>query len=301
MIAEDVKESENETENYFVSMTDMMVGVLFIFIILLMVFALNFRKSTDVSEDQLRELRRQHAIAEDVRRQLTTLQERIDAATAKLTDAAGRRHELLQEISGQLKSQGLDVIVDDANGVLRLTEQAVFFDPDQPIWKASDTRTQSNIGKIARVLALVLPDYTACRASVCRTDGRSTVETVFIEGHTDVSGTDDRNWHLSTERATNTYRLLVSNEAGLPLLRNSKGGQVLGVSGYAAGRPIDPANTAAAKARNRRIDLRFSMDIDDRNMLEEISRVTERMRVEIGRMNSAADAPLVPAPGVGTP
>ena len=30
-------------ENYFVSMTDMMVGMLFLFIILLMVFALNYR------------------------------------------------------------------------------------------------------------------------------------------------------------------------------------------------------------------------------------------------------------------
>ncbi|SDR53915.1 Flagellar motor protein MotB [Rhizobiales bacterium GAS113] len=290
MIAEDTSEADSETENYFVSMTDMMVGVLFIFIILLMVFALNFRTSTDTSEDQIKELRRQHVIAEDVQRQLATLQARIDAATVRLADAAARRRELLQAISGQLKTQGLDVIVDDANGVIRLTEHAVRFDSDKSIWDPKDTNTQANVEKIARVLFAVLPDYTACRGNVCRDDGRSTVETVFIEGHTDSSGTDDRNWQLATERATNTYRHMVAKQAGLPVLRNRKGGQVLAVSGYAAGRPIDPAATDPARARNRRIDLRFSMDIDDRAMLDEISLVTDRMRVEIGRMGAVAGA-----------
>jgi hypothetical protein len=46
-----------EGENYFISMTDMMVGVLFIFIIMLMVFALEFRTTTDTSEDALRKAR----------------------------------------------------------------------------------------------------------------------------------------------------------------------------------------------------------------------------------------------------
>jgi hypothetical protein len=36
-----------EEENYFVSMTDMMVGMLFIFIILLMFYVIQFRKETD--------------------------------------------------------------------------------------------------------------------------------------------------------------------------------------------------------------------------------------------------------------
>ncbi len=41
-------EAGAEEENYFVSMTDMMVGILFIFIIMLMMFALNFRQQADV-------------------------------------------------------------------------------------------------------------------------------------------------------------------------------------------------------------------------------------------------------------
>ena len=36
-----------EEESYFVSMTDMMVGLLFIFILMLMYFALQYQKTTE--------------------------------------------------------------------------------------------------------------------------------------------------------------------------------------------------------------------------------------------------------------
>ena len=39
--------SEEEEESYFISMADMMVGLLFVFIILLLYFALQFRQTTD--------------------------------------------------------------------------------------------------------------------------------------------------------------------------------------------------------------------------------------------------------------
>src|SRR5215471_10412336 len=44
-------QDHGEGENYFVSMTDMMVGMLFVFIILLMSFALLFRQQTDVTNE----------------------------------------------------------------------------------------------------------------------------------------------------------------------------------------------------------------------------------------------------------
>ena len=43
-----------EGENYFIAMTDMMVGILFIFILMLMAFALDFRSTTDVQENALK-------------------------------------------------------------------------------------------------------------------------------------------------------------------------------------------------------------------------------------------------------
>jgi chemotaxis protein MotB len=44
-----------EKESYFVSMTDLMVGLLFIFIIMLMVFALQYREAerTNIEAEQV--------------------------------------------------------------------------------------------------------------------------------------------------------------------------------------------------------------------------------------------------------
>ena len=47
MILDEAHEVEVDEENYFVSMTDMMVGLVFIFIIMLMYFALQFQDITD--------------------------------------------------------------------------------------------------------------------------------------------------------------------------------------------------------------------------------------------------------------
>ena len=75
----------HEEESYFVSMTDMMVGLLFIFIIMLMYFALQYQSTT---------------------KRLTTAQE--------------TRKEIVAEIQRTLKAEEFDVTVDPRSEVLRL-------------------------------------------------------------------------------------------------------------------------------------------------------------------------------------
>jgi flagellar motor protein MotB len=110
------------------------------------------------------------------------------------------------------------------------------------------------------------------------------VETVFIEGHTDQSGGDERNWALSTERAVNTYRELTQASANLRALRNHRGEEILSVSGYSSTRHIDPGRNATAYQRNRRIDLRFVMEIDSSAGLHEIQGLIGDMRREIEKL-----------------
>ena len=70
---------DGDRENYFVSMTDMMVGMLFIFIILLMSFALAFRQQTDVQVDKTKEQTDKIKIAVDVGQKLDELENSIRA------------------------------------------------------------------------------------------------------------------------------------------------------------------------------------------------------------------------------
>lgn len=73
-----------------------------------------------------------------------------------------------------------------------------------------------------------------------------------IDGHTDkrpiTSGRYPSNWELSTARAISVLRTLAAN--GVPKER-------LAAAGFGEFQPLDAADTEAAYARNRRIELRF--------------------------------------------
>ena len=286
MIADESASTAEEGENYFVSMTDMMVGVLFIFIIMLMVFALDFRTKTDVKDNAI-------DVAREVARKLEDLQQDVKAQISSMDRSQDTRRKLLATLKTQLEADGMDVKIDEANGVLRLTEDAVRFDASQSVLL---DRAKINVGRIARVLEKVIPAYVACRSfagqNKCRTDVDSSIETVFIEGHTDSTGArglDDRsNWQLSAERSVNTYREIVTVAPALRSLRNTRNEEIISVSGYASTRPIDPNENREAWAKNRRIDLRFVMEVDSRQRLKQIINLTDAMKFEIDRLVTAS-------------
>jgi len=272
-------QDHGEGENYFVSMTDMMVGMLFIFIILLMSFAFLFRQQTDATR-ATQTSKIEHA--DEIEWRLERIEERIRQQIEEIRQATLLRQKLLREIDALLRQEKLIVQVDESNGVLHLTEDAIRFRQNDA--NLSDVARQ-NVGKIARVLARVLPAYVFCPKglsdAVCQNHTNASVETVFIEGHTDTVGPDDQNWVLSAQRAASTYRELTTVSRELRQIRNRNDQEILSISGYSSTRPIDPASNTAAWAKNRRIDLRFVMDTDVATGLEEMQGLLGRMRTAI--------------------
>ena len=88
----------DQDESYFVSMTDLMVGMLFIFIIMLMAFALNYREAQQTQAD----------------------------INEELTGARKARDRMLEDIRKVLHEQGVRVEIDRENGVLRLGADLLF-------------------------------------------------------------------------------------------------------------------------------------------------------------------------------
>lgn len=287
-------EAEEAEENYFVSMTDMMVGILFIFIIMLMVFALQFQEQTDTSETQIEEVLKR---VEEVANQLKILRDEIDTELASLNQSQRERTELLNDLKDELKEVGLEVQIDPENGVLRLTDNAIRFDSDRSNLNAA---AASNVAKLAQVLQRVLPRYvSSCdelEAPECIGVSRSTstIDTVFIEGHTDMTGTDERNWALSTERAVSTYREITTVQPGLRHMKNRGEKEILSVSGYSSTRPIPETKGEAETddvrsdrlAGNRRIDMRFVMEVDNSVRLNEVLKLTDAMEEQIEILRS---------------
>lgn len=245
MIYEDVHEPVAEEENYFVSMTDLMVGLVFIFIILLMYFALQFQKVTE-----------------------------------ELTGANQTRTEILEQLQATLKGKGVPVIIDRENGILRLPD-SILFDSGQSQLKPEG---RVNVGYLADALHDVLPCYTTGlkRSSSCPSK-KHQIESVYVEGHTDSdryggNGALKDNWDLSVVRATNTFRALTELQPDLVQLCSPKRTRcepILSVSGYGPQRPVPETSGTEEdkKKQNRRIDLRLIMMAPDsgetRQVLEE--------------------------------
>lgn len=235
MILEEAQELLEEEENYFVSMTDLMVGLVFVFIILLMYFALQFQ---DVTEE--------------------------------LTGANKTRTEILEQLQRKLKEQGVPVIIDRENGVLRLPD-SVLFDSGQSALKAQG---RANVEHLAAALFDILPCYSdGVRAGKKCPPRKHKLESVYIEGHTDSDrfsgggGLKD-NWDLSVVRATNTYRTLIEFQSGLSNLcarKQNRCEPILSVSGYGPQRPVPDGKGSELerKQQNRRIDLRLIMMTPD--------------------------------------
>lgn len=83
--------------------------------------------------------------------------------------------------------------------------------------------------------------------------------TVLVEGHTDVdayrgSGQIKDNWDLSVMRSTSVVKIMLENSKLDPT--------VLTAAGRGEFMPLDPAKTAEAKAKNRRIEIILTPNLD---------------------------------------
>lgn len=186
-------------------------------------------------------------------------------ATAQLSENQSKRAEILMAMQRELKEKNVDAIIDIEHGVLRLPE-GVLFDTGEARLKESGITTAGILGP---VLANVLnrPEFI------------DTVDTIFIEGHTDDlpihTAQFSSNWELSAQRAINTFHALTDAAKGLEQITNSKREPVLSCSGYADTRPLQPNTTEQNRRENRRIDFRFSMTPpteDDAGILRPIHR-----------------------------
>jgi len=225
-----VRTSDEETEeSYFVSMTDIIVCLLFIFIIMLMAFGLMLKIETQ-------DLRQTEENANSVRTQI------------------------LREIESQLEEVGVRVIVREENGVLQLPDEILFASEEAVV----SPEGSEAISHLARALDQILPCYSRASPTLetidCDLeilDDAIRLEAVFVEGHTDADGEQGYNWDLSARRAINTFIELDGASQVATKLFNDDGEFLFSISGYGENRPVNTGQTEEEKQQNRRIDLRL--------------------------------------------
>ena len=262
---------EDIYNTFWISVSDLMAGIIFIFLILLTVFSIQYKKEQNTFKEAKKELQ----------------------APAKT------RSMVLIELKELLKNNGLEVEIFPEEGILRLTENVLSFTMAKAL---PNSENLQNIGKLAQALTSVLPCYTQYHEATemkdlldeikpdwcetptiktkhtCNPNFKSSIETVMIEGHTDSmnvkAGAGYRdNLALSAARATTVLRLLKQCDHKLGYFFNRKGQPIIGASGYSDLRPI--IRDDSRDHRNRRIDIRLVMDLPN-NALEPSDKLTTK-------------------------
>lgn len=237
---------DEHDEGYFASFTDLLVGILFIFIIMLTMTATNYQKNQQKTED-----------------------------TAKiLTKINDSRNKILQEMEKSLHAEGVNVTINLENGVLRLPESLLF---ESGKWELNKIGNEA-VAKLANVLMTYLPCLAKTDQklkSVCKQINiinEPVLDTVLIEGHTDNKqfGTNigfENNWGLSAKRSITVLKQLIASRAELDKeIHNSNNVPILSVSAYAERRPVSEISLE----QNRRIDLRLIMRSPTQTEIEQI-------------------------------
>ena len=181
-------QEEESEESYFVSMTDIMVGMLFVFIILLMYFVFQIQNVTPntVPEDWLKK-----AKADLVQSQVRVKELEDEVARLKqntleryLAAADRDRMQILEDVKHSLSEAGINVQVIPDQGILRLPEEILFASG-----KSAITPQAQNAAKVlASALAKTLPCFSLGPAGNPRrkcNPNASFIDAIFIEGHTD--------------------------------------------------------------------------------------------------------------------
>jgi chemotaxis protein MotB len=236
----------NSGGDYFASMTDLMLGLVFIFVIVLMVFALELREAEQ---------------------RVATTEQRMTSAVSSLTESNLARSDLLEALARMLAGK-LPVTIDAQDGSLQLGGDILFPSGSADVYPEALPK----LALLGEALAKVLPCYSSAASgaaplsqgvAACGLHHRGRLDAVYIEGHTDVTPIHTArfpsNWDLSAARAATTFSRLIEAYPALGTLKNDAAQALIGVSGYGEHRPVDDSGSAAALQKNRRIELRFVM------------------------------------------
>lgn len=212
-------------ENFLASASDLMAGLLLVFVILLMTIAHRFMTAAHTLDEQKREI----------------------------LEADRTRREMLQEIRKALEREGIKVAIDEDNGILRMPE-AILFDVGHASFRAG---AELKLRTLAKELEIAIPKCKALEAVFVEghTDNAPVIGQVIDGG---IIFRD--NWDLSFARAKNTFQTLMKISPKLRSKKNNNKQPLFSLSAYGEERPVAPNNSKENSALNRRIELRFVLE-----------------------------------------
>jgi len=230
---------ETPDESYFASFTDMLVGILFIFIILLMIVANDFQEATEaVTNQKVNEFTA--ALTQEHQKAADEAEKALDQARTKelwknqQDMLYADREKILRMIEQALKQGGMPVAIDVQQGVLRLPEHLLFSTTEETVNDKGKQALMMLAGVLETYLPCITPTSDPSRLFTCSflnlstTDG---LDTIYIVDNPDSNRSTDEKWLLSVQRTISIFKELTYYKPYLDTdLRNTTGVPVMNVA-----------------------------------------------------------------------
>ncbi len=221
---------------YWISFSDIMAGLLVIFILASLVLILELMETRNLVQQNIEQLK----------------------------NAVEARNKIMIEIQDELRAKYILVELSDNKEVLHIPEEALTFASNK---SNIPEAYQNNVLEIGKVLY---------ERIAFENRNEKYLDTIFVEGHTDSqrSYKEGGNWRLSTDRAISIWRYWLDNlpeNMVLEKLRNHSSEKLFSVSGYSKTRPlVEKELTASDRKKNRRIDIRITVKEPTITVLENV-------------------------------
>lgn len=229
--------SNVEEESPYISFTDLLVGLIFIFLLLIVLLFLEVReeKNEGFFDVPLPTVSDQEALA-----------------------------QILGTVAENVNKQGSQVTVNPEGNALVLASDINFATNQREL----SISGQATVSQIAQALTQLLPCHASGMVIPVNyncDEAAPKIDTILIEGHTDRqprAGTQNDleiNWEISMERAQNVFSALMNSSPVLYDLRSygSSENRLFGVVGYAYTRPAVVPSVSRNEPRDRRVEIRF--------------------------------------------
>ena len=244
--------SGKEELQYWLSYSDMMAGLLLVFVLIITFTMMQSKRQYEDKEAQLLEQQsiavEQQQIAEEQQKIVEEQQIIMDSQQKKLDRIVGIRSELVEALRNEFDGTDLKVTVDAQTGAITFDSNVLF-----------DTN-KYDIKKSGReFLKVFLPKYFNV---LLKPEFEEYISEIIIEGHTDTEGKYIYNLDLSQKRALSvaTYCLEESNGVieGETIEKLRK---IVTANGRSFSNPIYFDDGTVDKASSRRVEFKFRLKL----------------------------------------
>lgn len=217
---------QDESQDYWMSYSDLMAGLLLIFILFLTITIFNYK---DVEED------------------LATKTSALKQKEQQIQSVLGVKADIIKEIQTSFRNSNLSMEIDPNSGAIRF-EGGVFFGSNSDLISAAGRNN----------LEQFVPKYISILLS---TKFRDSIAQIIVEGHTDKKGTYLYNLDLSQQRASSVVKEIFKDDfASFPYKEELK--QYITANGRSFSKPIY-INGQYSPDKSRRVEFLFRLKDDE--------------------------------------